>query len=281
VTSTEAGKVHDLGYRRYAGSRRTGFQLWKVIARRGLRQTLRQPLVIIDLVLAALPLVLAGGYFYFSTKLGQVAAREIVRPGTVYVWVARANQELGFFLALIVGSSLLTDDVRAGGFAFYFSRPVTREAYLLGKLAPLAIAIGLVVILPPLVLSLEQVAVAGDARLLLVTARALAQGIVTTCALAGPAALISALVRRRMAGVGIFFGLMAGSFVIAKILASALGEKWPNLISLGKNMEIVAQWLYQEPTDASPLAAITILVAVIAGSLWFAHQRLRRVDILE
>jgi hypothetical protein len=59
-----------------------------------------------------------------------------------------------------------------------------------------------------------------------------------------------------------------------------LGEGWARCLSLSNNIHVLGQWLYGQTPDAPPLLAAGVLVALVGGSLLFAYQRLRRVDIL-
>src|SRR5262249_42502496 len=259
-----------------------GGELWKVVARRGLRTSLRNWMVIIVFVITFIIFGFMAAFLYVMTKAGAAFSKDLgADPSQMMLQIARADQFLGELVALIIGSSVLTDDFRTGAFPFYFSRPITRGAYLLGKLVPVACVVGLVALAPTVLLRLEVFAIKGEARELIPVTRAITQGLVATVALCAPAALISALVRRRILGMGAYFGLFSGTYIIAEVLNSALGARWPHHISIGKNIEIVTQWLYGQPTEASPLVAAVLLLAISAGSLALAYRRLRRVDILE
>src|SRR5262249_9071058 len=160
-------------------------------------------------------------------------------------------------------------------------RPVTRAAYLLGKLVPVAVVVALATIATTALMAVEAIAIQGDVRALGLAGRALAQGLCATIALCAPAALISALVRRRRTwGMAFYFALFMGTAAIAETL-TRIGARWAEHLGLGNNIDIVAQWLYNQRTDGSPLVAVAILAVISAGSLLFAYSRLRQVDILE
>ena len=165
--------VHDLGYRRYAGPRRTGSQLWRVIARRGLRSAIRSWWVILPLVGVLIVLVFGVVAVYVTLKFGNELSRVTgVGVNFLLLNVGKADRYLGEALALVIGSSVLTDDFRTGAFAFYFSRPVTRAAYLLGKLVPVALLVALAAVLTTALMSLEVLAIRGDALGLILLGRA-------------------------------------------------------------------------------------------------------------
>jgi hypothetical protein len=115
---------------------------------------------------------------------------------------------------------------------------------------------------------------------LLFLGAAVLHGALTTVALCAPAALISALVRKRLLGAGVYFGLYSGSAVVAEILAHALGERWPHLLSLPDDIHIVGQALYGQPPDASPLLAALLLFVLCGSTIALAYRKLRHVDVL-
>src|SRR5262249_40537881 len=181
------GKLHDLGYRKYTGPRRAGGELWKVVARRGLRTSLRNWMVIIVFVITFIIFCFMAAFLYVMTKAGAAFSKDLgADPSQMMLQIARADQFLGELVALIIGSSVLTDDFRTGAFAFYFSRPITRGAYLLGKLVPVAFVVGLVALAPTVLLRLEVFAIKGEARELIPVTRAITQGLVATVALCAP-----------------------------------------------------------------------------------------------
>jgi ABC-2 type transport system permease protein len=276
------GKLHDLGYRKYTGTRRVGPQLWRVIAGRGLRSTMRAWYVILILVIASFVIVYGGVLLYGIQTLAKagVPFKELGTIGHTFLNVAEWDRFWGFVAALLVGSSMLSDDFRTGGVVFYFARPVTRGVYLLGKMAPVVVIVTAINVVPPLLMSLEVLALTGDSAAALLLLKVVLHTIVTVAALCAPAALISSLVRNRLLGMGVYFGLYAGSKVLGEVLGSMLGDAWARCLSISTDVHVLGQWIYGEPTTAPPLTAAIVLVALIGGSLLFAYRRLRHVDIL-
>ena len=276
------GKLHDLGYRKYTGSRRVGNQLWRVIASRGLKTTIRTWYVILTLVFASFVIVYGAVVLYGIQSIAKtgVPFKELGTVGTTFLHVATAERFLGFVAALLIGSAMLSDDFRTGGVAFYFSRPVTRGVYLAGKLAPMVVIVACITGIPPLLMSMEAVALAGDSESALLFIKVLAHTAITVAALCAPAAFISSLVRNRLLGAGVYFGLYFGTKILGEVLGAMLGEAWAKCLSISTDIHVLGQWIYGERPEAPPLVAVGVLIALIGGSLAFAYQRLRNVDIL-
>jgi ABC-type transport system involved in multi-copper enzyme maturation permease subunit len=252
-----------------------------IIARKGLRTALRQPLVIVLGVAALVALAVALGFLYVHSRFGALLDKEIgIHVGQIFLYLASAERVLGFLASLAVGSAAIADDLRAGGLSFYFSRPITPRAYLAGKLLPSLAVVGAIAALPPVLLAIEALALSGDVRALGLLAKALLQGAVCTAALCAPTLFFSTLAHRRAAAAGLTFALYVGSSALARGLVTATGARWAHALSLPGDVGSVAQALYGETPDAPPLAAALVLLALSTGALALAYQRIRRVEIV-
>ena len=282
------GKLHDLGYRKYTGARRVGPQLWRVIAARSLRSTIRTWYVILTLTIAGLFWGGCAVWMYGVVQLTKAAkatqvnalAGEIGTVAGVFLKTGNIERFFGFVAALLIGSAMLSDDFRTGGVAFYFARPVTRGVYLTGKLVPMVVVVALITGVPAIMLSIEAVALLGDAQSTLLFLQASAHAAITVAALCAPAAFISSLVKNRLLGAGVYFGVYFGSMILGGVLGSMLGETWAKCLSISEDIYVLGQWIFGQTPEAPPLVAAGVLVVLIGGSLVFAYQRLRTVDIL-
>jgi hypothetical protein len=160
--------VHRLGYRGWSGRLAPGWTRWTVISAIGFRRAWTSMWVRRILLLAWLPAVWFGiGFFLWeqaalypewrqslqpmlnnmppSPEFQNI--RDAVRSGnledgrhTVWAWLLHAffRYPQGVLMVLIVGviaPPLISQDIRSRAFLLYFSRPLIRSEYVLGKLA--------------------------------------------------------------------------------------------------------------------------------------------------
>jgi ABC-type transport system involved in multi-copper enzyme maturation permease subunit len=282
------GKLHDLGYRKYTGARKVGPRLWKVIAARGLRSTIRTWYVILILTMAGMFWGGLAVWCYGVVQLTKAAkatqinamAGQIGTIATVFLKTASIEKFFAFIAALFIGSAMLSDDFRTGGVAFYFARPITRGVYLTGKLVPMLVIVACITGVPPLLLALETVGVSGDPASSVLFLQVALHTAITVAALCAPAAFISSLVKNRLLGAGVYFGVYFGSMILGGVLGQMLGETWAKCFSISEDIHVLGQVIYGQTPDAPPLVAAGVLTLLIGGSLAFAYQRLRTVDIL-
>src|SRR5215831_15242454 len=153
--------IHDQGYRRYSGMRRTPGCAWPVIARTGILAVLGQRRLLGLLLLAWAPFVVRAVQLYVSANFHQAAFlaataetfREFLSQQSVFV----------FFVTIAVGAGLVADDRRANALSLYLSRPLTRAEYIVGKAMILLACLLGVTLAPALLLLVLQVVFSGPA----------------------------------------------------------------------------------------------------------------------
>lgn len=177
--------VNHLGYRGWNGQLEPGWMRWAVIAAVGVRRAWTSSWLKRMMFLAWLPAVwFSVGFFIWEQaalypEWRQMAAgmmrglppspafdqiRESVQSGdlessrhTVWAWLLQSffRYPQGVVMVMVVGMvapPLISQDIRSRAFLIYFSRPLNRVEYVLGKLASLWVFLSIISTLPALVL---------------------------------------------------------------------------------------------------------------------------------
>lgn len=168
--SRPAGTIHDIGYKRYVGTRRPVSTRWRVIMRHQIatawKKWWRYKMPLLGAVITTF---VAGGIMYLLTNklVRSVGARG---PGNVLVtlgdavvpmsfeWYCRA----AFILSLTLGATVVATDTQSGAFTFYFVRSIRPRDYVLGKLAGLGTLMATLLILPPFLLACLRLGLSDD-----------------------------------------------------------------------------------------------------------------------
>ena len=176
--------LHDVGYRAWKGEPHAGSAAG-VIASTGLRLAWKNRWLRRMLLFAWSPAILfAGGFFAFEQAvdegmigpdasyrgegfgpLGRIVAESLggslddTEQARRVVWsrllLAFMRAPQAVLLAIVVGlvaPRLIAGDLRARAWLVYFTRPVSKGDYIVGKVGVLAVIVGLVTLLPALVL---------------------------------------------------------------------------------------------------------------------------------
>jgi len=82
-----------------------------------------------------------------------------------FEWLMRPQMAMAFVVTFVVGPALVTADLRNNGLALYFSRPLSRTEYVLGKVSILVLLLSALTWVPGLIVFGFQVYLEGTAWL--------------------------------------------------------------------------------------------------------------------
>lgn len=165
--------IFDQGYQHWSGELSGHAWRWLAITRHGVRLGMRNAFLRIMLLLAWLPAVALSFMLCLWGLLEQKSeliaplrgmltflGPEILEDPRAYrieIWTLCYDYflvtELRFsmILVLILGPSLISQDLRFNALPLYFSRPLRRIDYFVGKLGVIGFFLGMVLILPSLI----------------------------------------------------------------------------------------------------------------------------------
>ncbi len=320
--------VNHLGYRGWNGKLQPGWMRWAVIAAVGVRRAWTSSWLKRMMFLAWLPAVWFAVCFFFweqaaqypewrqgvvqfmrgmppSPTLDQVRAS--IQSGdlessrhTVWAWLLQSffRYPQGVVMVMVVGMvapPLISQDIRSRAFLIYFSRPLIRGEYVLGKLASLWVFLSIISTLPALVLyvlgvllspNLGVVAATWDLPLRIMGASAVLMLPTSVLALC-----FSSLTQEtRYAGFAWFIVWILGWFTYAAATASqamnggqfrsreeqmALMEEsgWTHL-SLYHTLGRVQSWVFGFAKLEDVVVSIAILVAITVISMAILFRRI-------
>jgi hypothetical protein len=288
-----AGQIHDLGYKRYVGSRRDVATRWRVIMRHQIATAWtgwwRFKLWLIAALLSTTAIA-AVLYFMHDRVLraigavgGGVAVKfadGLVPFSTVFYC------KVGFVVSLTVSAVVVAGDLQSGAFTFYFARSVRPYDYVLGKLAGLAVLLAVIMAAGPMVLAGVRLGLSENLDqlidLLPMLGKELAVGAIGTIIYAVVPLGFSALAGNRRhalvlwAAYYVVIGSMAGG--IAYATTPVLGA-----IDLAACLHSISLHLYDQrfggrspdiPTSAALISVFGHAAAAIAAVVW----RVRRAQ---
>jgi len=233
--------IFDQGYQHWKGPLSGHSWRWLVVARHGVKAQLKGKIVRILLFTAWVPalalvtaLVLWGlleqhaeSVLKFLSNL--LPAQMIAQPReyrtavwtVCYSFFFKAELGCSLILVMVVGPNLISRDLRFNAFPLYFSRPLRRIDYFLGKLGVIGFYLAATAVVPAVVAYVLGVAFSLDLRVIRDTHRLLWAGILyglIITASAGTLMLaLSALSRR-----SIYVGLAWAAFCFLTMMVSGI-----------------------------------------------------------
>jgi ABC-type transport system involved in multi-copper enzyme maturation permease subunit len=286
------GQIHDLGYKRYVGSRRAMGTRWSVIMRHQLATAWKGWWRLKSAVVAAALATVATGVVLFVLR-GQTLRMMSGMNGALVkfadgliplsiVWYAK----IGFLLSLLVGAQVVAGDVQSGAFTFYFARSVRPRDYVLGKLAALGLMLALVMLAGPFLLAAFRLGLSDPDELLAsvpILGKALVVGVLGTIIYAVMPLGFSAMVNNPRHAMALW---AAYDVVIGGIVAQLGARVSPAIaaIDLPSALESVALALFDvnsrqlERIHISIGTAITSIAIQAAIAIGLVVWRVRRAQ---
>ena len=279
--------IRDLGYRPYEGERLPTSHNMAVLLRHGLRRAWGSWLVKIAAFLGWVPTVVAlallGLRYAMETRgaqVGNLDAGQALHTLTLFqLWPFVTMVTLG------AGAGVISRDLTHRAFQFYFSKPVTPTQYLVGRTSAVAIWCFFLIWVPSMITIVALVGTAAaDLRLerlglmLPATLDAALIAVVTATASVG----ISSSSRSRAFSMSAWLVLLFVPHVLAQIVFGVGDWPWLRLASIPALLSIVGEALYRIDPDSALrwYHALPVLVAVTAGSIALAMNRLRHTQVI-
>ncbi len=312
------------GYRGWDGKRSLPWTRWAVIASTGIRRTLKSKWLKRMLFLAILPAFYFAIPFYLSEQalrdpnaarslgnflsefsnnralesipwqtLGKATPQQIrlvrheVWSNLILTLFRYPQALLMIFVVGIAAPPLISYDVRSRAFLIYFSRPISRLEYILGKFGTVSFFVAMISTLPPMILYCAGVLLSPSLSVVVETwdlpLRILAASLVLILPTTSVALMFSSLTREsRYAGFAWFavwiLGWVMYSVVKAFQFSAATNQEqafrlfegggWTTLLSPFHTLGIVQAWVFNLASDSQPVfAAATMLVLITLFSL--------------
>ena len=198
-------------------------------------------------------------------------------------------QTVGSFALLVIawfGAGLVAEDRRLGAHLLYFSRPITRTDYLLGKLCAACAFGALALVVPSLVIC--SVASFSSPNWSFVTEQghvilaALGYSILWVLVASSLVLCISSLVGRKTLALAAIMGWVMLTEACSSVLTALTDEARFRWLSLFENFNHIANWMFgRELTQ--PFAPWTSLLCVggLAGlCLLVLTNRIRKLEVV-
>lgn len=276
--------VHDQSYRHYLGQRSIHGRAWWVIARAGILEHLRNRRFLALLLFAWSPFLVRAVQIYVSSSFTQ--ASFLAPDVQTFREFLDQQRAFVFFVTIYVGAGLIADDRRANALQIYLSKPITRLAYVSGKLLTLVVFLLSVTWLPAVLLVLLQTMFSGDTGLLsahplLIPAITLACAL-QVCVAATTVLALSSLSRSRRFVAMLYAGIVFFAAAMAQALRVTTGSRVWAWVSPQETLSVVTDAIFgMSGEPALPVAIAVVLVgALVAASIAVLERRVRAVEVV-
>ncbi len=189
-------------------------------------------------------------------------------------------------MLVFAGAGLIADDLKHNSLQVYFSRPLKKKDYLLGKMAVVVFFIMVVMFVPGLLLVVFKLVLSGSFRFFVdypwLILSILGYSVVLAVFFAFYTLLLSALnTNSRFAMILIFLTYLF-SDILSAILQESFRTPYMWLFSIRANLDQIGAFLFvQKPKYPVPvLWSFLVLAAVCGLSAWVLGRKIRGVEVV-
>ena len=290
------GAIHDLGYKRYLGTRRPQSTRWRVIVRNQVstawKTWWRYKLALGWAVVTFLSVLGVILFMYQNAAFLEPVMKRVGFKGNAYDFLIALFSIQGFcraaFLAGLTGAAgAIAADAQVGAFTFYFARPVRPMDYVLGKLGGLFLLMSFLITVPLFALTCVRVGLSTDTDAMIAAlprlGSALLTGTLGALLFAALPLAISSMIAKRSYAIGawaVWYILIGGIFQ-----GLAFATRTPALAAVDPLSAIqgVGQGFYEVSVsqkitrDQVPFTwALALTLVMIAGSIAVAFWQVSR-----
>jgi ABC-type transport system involved in multi-copper enzyme maturation permease subunit len=193
---------------------------------------------------------------------------------------------LMIMMLVFAGSGLIADDLKHNSLQIYFSRPLGKRDYLLGKMAVVLFFILIVTLVPGLLVFIFKLIFAGSLKFFLdypwLILSIIGYSAFLAVFLAFYTLLLSALSKNSRYVMILVFMIYIFSDILFAILQSIFRTPYMSLFSIRANIEQVGAFIFaQKPPQAVPVLFSFLVLAGICGlSALVLHRKIRGVEVI-
>ena len=283
--------VYRRGYQRYQGKIEGRLRRFLVLPRFSWKRMFRQRLIVLILVAATVYPLLCAAFVYLSNNADLLNLIPTLRNSIeindkFFMAFMSAQKIFAVFLAALTGPGLIAPDVANNALQLYFSRPLTRIDYALGRLAALLGLLSIVTWIPCLALFLLQSVMAGGGwgianwRLGFGT---IAGFLLWIFLVALTALASSAWVKLRVIAGGLILGFFFISSGVAVMVNGVFRATWGYLLNPSWAVERIASALIgmEAPDGPGAAAALTAFIVIVFLLAFILERKLRPVEVVQ
>ena len=270
ASATPGARVHDLGYKRYTGTRRAQRTRYRVIGKKLLgsawRGWWRMKLWVVG---ACLVTFVSSVLMYVSEGVSRFLrdGQKLPLADALLPMSWQFFQIWAFALSMTVLAAVVANDMRTGAFEFYFSRPVRTRDYVLGKVLGAVMIMGSVLFLGPLALAIVRLGLSEDvAGALHLLPKAALVGALATAAYAVVPLTFSAISSNRMHTIPAWGAFYFMTTIVVRLVSRETGILELEALNIPRSILTLAYAVFDVvPMVDAERPSATVAVAGLLG----------------
>jgi ABC-type transport system involved in multi-copper enzyme maturation permease subunit len=287
--------IKEKGYDHWDGEPVQRRITWWPITRTGIRLTFQKKFFKLLYALTLLPALVFLVGIYLSERLDDFSlmigeSSEILRVNPSFFKTYLSNEFLMFMVTIILvlaGAGLIADDLKFNSLQLYFSRPIRKLDYFMGKASILAFYLFMLTLVPGLVLYLMKIVFSGSLKFVgehpLLPLSIIGFSVLLTMFFSFYTLLLSSVSKNRRYVIILIIGIYFFSDILFGIFYGIFHSPYFSLFSLKVNLQqIGAAFFGVKPVyDVSWIFSLLIISLVCLFSGLVLMKKVEGVEIVK
>jgi ABC-2 type transport system permease protein len=279
--------IHDQSYRHWEGELKSHSFRWWVIAYEGLKVILRRKLfIILILTPAIIQFFVFGGLVYGFNTFGAMAN---LNQMTSDFFFRFCFQQTFFILLICVfgGSGIIANDLKSNALQLYFSKPLTRSDYIIGKVATILVMLECITAVPCILLFIEYSVLSQDLTFLRenywLIGSIIAYSLVLNLPITFLTLALSSITKSYRYSAIILVGIVLGTSVISGLFKIIFrGSDWTNFLMYWYNINVIGKGLFGMKDEFSEWQwSLAIMLVLTIACFLIMYRKVKGVEIVK
>jgi len=287
--------IKEKGYTHWDGEFKDGKFPWWPITRFGIKLTFKKKFFKFFFFMTLLPAVIYLVGIYISERLEDFSfmvreSKEFLQINPAYFKSYFTNEGLLFMIVIVLvfaGAGLISDDLKYNSLQLYFSRPLKKKDYFIGKAAVIVFFLFIVTLIPGLVFIIMKIVFSGSFKFFAsypwLILSVIAYSIFVTVFFAFYSLFLSSIGKNRRYVAILIFGLYFFSDIIYEIFYGIFKSPYFSLLSFKINLQQVGAFIFNQKTQyaVSWVYSLLIIIGICILSAFVLKKRIRGVEIVK
>jgi ABC-type transport system involved in multi-copper enzyme maturation permease subunit len=287
--------IKEKGYSHWDGEFLVKKFPWWPITRYGIKLTFMRKLFKFALPMSLLPAVFFLTGIYISERIedfpflrGETSQFLEISPRYFNTYFTQGF--MLFIMLMIVifcGASLISDDLKHNSLQLYFSRPLKKKDYFLGKTAVIVFFLFIITLIPGLVFFIMKLVFSGSLKFFIsypwLPLSIIGYSFIVTGFFSFYALLLSSLSKNRRLVAILIFGIYFLSDIVYLIFRSEFRSHYVSLVSLRANLQQVGAHIFGQktPYDISWIFSLLVLLGICVFAGFVLQSKVKGVEVIK
>ncbi len=287
--------IKEKGYSHWDGEFSPKKLPWLPITRYGIKLTLKKKYFKLTYALALVPALVFLVGIYLAERIDDFSvimdgSSQLIKVDLAYFKNYLSNDSLLFMIVIILlfsGAGLIADDIKHNSLQLYFSRPLRKQDYLLGKASVLVAFLLFLTLVPGLLLFIMKLIFSGGLKFFsdfpLLPISIIGYSIFMTVFFSFYTLLLSSMSKSRRYVIILIFGIYFFSDILVAIFGEIFNSPYFSLFSVKVNLQQLGAAFFGVKADHNVpwIYSLLILVGICCLSGVVLIRKVKGVEIVK